>query len=199
MFVDVKTHYDMLIDEDNDPVYDPQPLKKYMDKWDGDKFIHNMELTKNKTVLEIGIGTGRLALRVAPMCKTLYGIDISSKSIERANSNLSDYKNVRLVCDDFMTTKIDLKFDVIYSSLTFMHIEDKPKAVSKIASMLALGGLFVLSIDKNQNEYIDMKTRKIKIYPDNSDEMLNCILNSGLDITSKYETEMAYIFVAKKN
>ena len=151
MFVDVKTHYDMLIDEDNDPVYDPQSLKKYMDKWDGDEFIHNMELTKNKTVLEIGIGTGRLALRVAPMCKTLYGIDISSKSIERANSNLSDYKNVRLVCDDFMTTKIDLKLDVIYSSLTFMHIEDKPKAVNKIASMLTLGGLFVLSIDKNQN------------------------------------------------
>ena len=31
---DVIRHYDLLIEENNDPVRDPKPLKDYMDKWD---------------------------------------------------------------------------------------------------------------------------------------------------------------------
>ena len=29
-------HYDALIDEGNDPVLDPAPLRRHMDGWDGD-------------------------------------------------------------------------------------------------------------------------------------------------------------------
>ena len=49
-----------LIDENNDPVHDSKPLKDYMDKWDGQSFIDKMELNKDKSVLEIGVGTGHL-------------------------------------------------------------------------------------------------------------------------------------------
>lgn len=61
IYTDVKTHYDKLIEEGNDPIYDSDHLKKYMDKWDGLQFIEDMQLSGNETVLEIGIGTGRLA------------------------------------------------------------------------------------------------------------------------------------------
>ncbi len=54
----VSKHYDMLIDENNDPVRDPEPLREYMDKWDGRQFIDSLQLTKRKSVLEIGVGTG---------------------------------------------------------------------------------------------------------------------------------------------
>ena len=40
----IANHYDILIDENNDPVHDPEPLKEYMDKWDGQGFINKMEL-----------------------------------------------------------------------------------------------------------------------------------------------------------
>ena len=88
---DVIEHYNKLIDENNDPARDPQPLKDYMDKWDGQKFIESMQLDKRKFVLEIGVGTGRLAMKVAPNCKSLCGIDISEKTIQRATENLSIY------------------------------------------------------------------------------------------------------------
>lgn len=65
---DVILHYDLLIDEGNDPVHDPEPLQDYMNKWDGQDFINAMQLDKTKSVLEIGVGTGRLAVRVAPLC-----------------------------------------------------------------------------------------------------------------------------------
>lgn len=194
----VTHHYDLLIDENNDPVHDPKPLRDYMDKWDGQVFIDSMELDNKKSVLEIGVGTGRLAVRVAPICGKFCGIDISPKTIDRAKENLAEYRNVELICADFLSYKFDRKFDVIYSSLTFMHIEDKQKTVNKIAGLLNDAGRFVLSIDKNQSEYIDTGTRKIKIYPDTKEKTVEYIKAAGLTILNQYDTEFAKIFVARK-
>lgn len=195
---DVIEHYDKLIDENNDPVHDTEPLRDYMDKWDGEKFIESMQLDKSKSVLEIGVGTGRLAIKVAPLCQRFIGIDISPKTILRASDNLSSYCNVELVCDDFMSFVFTDRFDVIYSSLTFMHIEDKLSAIEKIASLLNDKGFFVLSIDKNQSEFIDMGTRKIKIYPDNPTDICEFISESNLNLIDQFETEYAYVMVSKK-
>ena len=191
-------HYNQLIDENNDPVHDPKPLREYMDKWDGTKFIDSMELDKSKSVLEIGVGTGRLAIKVAPNCGRFVGIDISPKTIERARENLSSYNNIELICADFMSLVLDGRFDVIYSSLTFMHIEDKASAIQKIASLLNTNGLFVLSIDKNQSDFIDMGTRKIKIYPDNPTDVCHFIDDANLELTNQFETDNAHVIVSKK-
>lgn len=194
----VTHHYDLLIDENNDPVHDPKPLQDYMDKWDGQAFIDKMKLDKDKTVLEIGVGTGRLAVRVAPLCGEFYGVDISSKTIERAKGNLAEFENVRLTCADFLSYEFGRTFDVVYSSLTFMHIEEKQKAINKVAALLKDGGRFVLSIDKNQERYIDTGTRKITVFPDTPEEIKTYIENSGLLLIEHYETEFAHIFVAQK-
>lgn len=195
---DVIRHYNSLIDEGNDPVHDLKPLQDYMDKWDGKDFIDRMELDNTKSVLEIGVGTGRLAVRTAPCCDRFYGIDISAKTIERAKENLEKYSNVTLLCGDFLTFNFKSKFDVIYSSLTFLHIKEKQGAFKKIASLLNPNGIFVLSIDKNQDKFIDFGTRKIPVYPDNSENIKECIKNTDLYLTQQYETENAYIFSAKK-
>lgn len=194
----VTHHYDLLIYENNDPVHDPKPLQDYMDKWDGQAFIDKMELNKDKSVLEIGVGTGRLAVRVAPLCGEFYGVDISPKTIGRAIDNLAKLENVSLTCADFLSYEFGRTFDVVYSSLTFMHIEDKQRAVNKIAGLLNDAGRFVLSIDKNPSEFIDTGTRKITAFPDTPAEIKSYISNSGLLLIEHYETEFAHIFVAKK-
>lgn len=112
-------HYDKLIDENNDPARDPEPLKAYMDKWDGNEFLSKLKLNKQMSVLEIGIGTGRLAIRTAPLCGRFCGIDISPKTINRAAENLKEYDNVSLITGDFLSYSFTCSFDVIYSSLTF--------------------------------------------------------------------------------
>lgn len=196
--MNVIDHYDKLIDENNDPVYDPKPLKEYMDKWDGQIFIDAMQLDKRKSVLEIGVGTGRIALKTIPLCKNFVGIDISPKTIDRAMQNLSGYQNKELICGDFVSYKFDCTFDVIYSSLTFMHIEEKQKSIKKIFSLLNHKGHFVLSIDKKQNKYIDYGSRKIKIHPDNPTDIKKYIAISGLTLLDFIETEFAFIFVSEK-
>ena len=195
---EVIEHYNKLIDENNDPARDPKLLRDYMDKWDGQRFIESMQLDKSKSVLEIGVGTGRIAVKVAPNCKSLCGIDISEKTIQRAAENLSMYQNIKLICDDFMSCKLEADFDVIYSSLTFMHIQDKLSAIQKIAALLSNNGLFVLSIDKNQNEYIDMGDRKVKIYPDNPNDIRSYLSASKLKLIDEFETDHAYVTVSRK-
>lgn len=196
LIADVIQHYDALIDEGNDPVHDPEPLRKYMDKWDGQAFIDELQLSRDKSVLEIGVGTGRLAVKIVPDCGSFTGIDISPKTIERATENLAEFPNITLLCDDFMTHRFDSQFDVIYSSLTFMHISDKLTAMNKIAGLLAPGGRFVLSIDKNKDEYIDFDSRKIKVFSDNPDEICGYIKAARLKLEKQFETGFAYIFVA---
>lgn len=196
--MNVIEHYDKLIDENNDPVYDPAPLKAHMDKWDGQPFVDAMNLNNSKSVLEIGVGTGRLALRTAPFCSKFFGIDISPKTIARASQNLSRFQNVSLICADFMTYEFETTFDVVYSSLTFMHIKEKQRCINKIYSLLNTNGYFVLSVDKNQSNYIDYGDRRIEVYPDNPHETKAYIIASGLTPLDCLETDFAYIFVAIK-
>ena len=196
--MDVITHYDMLIDENNDSFRDSPLLQEYMNKWDGKVFWEALKLDETKSVLEIGIGTGRIAVKVAPYCKRLTGIDFSPKTIERAKENLKDFNNISFVCDDFNTYCFGEKFDVIYSSLTMMHFEDKQRVISKVDTLLKSGGIFCLSIDKNQNEYIDMGTRKVEIYPDTPDNIISLINPSSMNVVSVFETDKAYIIVSNK-
>lgn len=190
----VSKHYDLLIDENNDPVHDPEPLRTYMDQWDGQPFMDALHLDKEKSVLEIGVGTGRLAVRAAPNCREFCGIDLSPKTIARAKENLKGYGNVTLICGDFMGYAFEQKFDVIYSSLTFMHIKDKQAAIRKAKTLLHDGGRFVLSIDKSQRNTIDYGTRKIRIYPDNQEDTLRYIRDSGMDLATLFETALATVF-----
>lgn len=197
-YTDCIAHYDLLIDENNDPVHDPESLKQYMDKWDGAPFINELKLTKEKAVLEIGIGTGRLAVRTSPLCREFYGIDISPKTAKRARENLCNSGNSTIICGDFLSYDFSRCFDIIYSSLTFMHIKDKEKAFTKVFELLEDKGRFVLSIDKNPSDLMDMGSRTIKIYPDDPKETKKMLCHTGFKIEKEFETEFACIFVVIK-
>lgn len=196
---EVISHYDLLIDEGNDPVYDVDELKTYMNKWDGQSFIDAMGLSNDKNVLEIGVGTGRLAIQVVPLCSHFTGVDISPKTVEKVKSNLSQFENVTILCDDFLRVDFEEKqFDVIYSSLTFMHISDKLSAIKKVSKHLKTDGVFVVSIDKNQNETIDYGARTITVYPDTPENFQMYVEAIGLIVENTFETELANVFVIKK-
>jgi len=194
----VRNHYEALAGEINDPVHDPTPLKAHMDKWDGERFIEAMRLAPGKSVLEIGVGTGRLAVQVCGECGRFTGIDFSPKTVERAKENLRAFPNVNLICADYLVHSFEETFDVIYSSLTFLHIEDKRVAIQKAADLLNPGGRFVLSIDKDQNPRFKVNGRKMRIYPDTPEEITSLLAEAGLDIETQFETEFAVVFAARR-
>ena len=197
-YTDIRTHYDLLIEEDNDPFRDPPALRKYMELWDGQAFLDLMEPDRSKTVLEIGVGTGRLAVKTAGRCRHLTGIDLSAKTIERAEENLRDCPNITLICGDFISYPFTETFDIIYSSLTMMHFKDKRQVIDKVSALLNQNGLFCLSIDKNHSERIDTGSRKIRIYPDTPEEITALAEKAGLKTKKTAETENAYLMAFMK-
>lgn len=70
--------------------------------------------------------------------------------------------------------------------------------INKVASLLNEEGKFLLSIDKNQENFIDTGKSKIVVFPDNAENISHCINTSGLELIRKYETEFAVIFSAEK-
>lgn len=196
--VSAAAHYDALVIEGNDPVYDPEPLRAYMQKWDGSVFMERLALNGTQRVLEVGVGTGRLAVRVAPRCRSFVGVDLSSRTIARARENLAAFSNVRLIEADFLSQAFEGTFDVIFSSLTFMHICEKDAAFRKVYALLAPGGRFVLSIDKNHSEWLECGQRRVRLFPDVPKETENRLKRAGFHVESRDETEFAYIFTGYK-
>lgn len=198
MMNEIARHYDLLIEEGNDPVLDPPELAAYMDGWDGPAFIATLGLDGRQDVLEIGVGTGRLALKVADSCRTLTGVDISEKTIARAAEHLAAYPQVRLVCADFLAWETRARFDVIYASLTFQHFADKRAAAAKVARLLKMGGRAVISLDKDASGVIDYGTRVIPVYPDDPAALAALLEEAGLSVQYVHETAFAHIITAVK-
>ena len=65
-------------------------------------------------------------------------------------------------------------------------------------SLLNLNGIFVLSIDKSKNKYIECNGRTVEIYPDDPDTTKTYLQKAGFEIESITETVAAYLFSAKK-
>jgi hypothetical protein len=79
-----------------------------------------------------------------------------------------------------------------------MHIEEKQRAMNKIASLLKTDGRFILSIDKNTSDCIDLGSRRVRVYPDYPKLTEEYIINAKMSILFWYETDHATVFVAAK-
>lgn len=197
--VSAKEHYDLLIDAGDDPVHDPPQLREHMDKWDGAAFLALLQLAPDKSVLEIGVGTGRLALRVLRAgCARLVGCDLSAKTLARARENLSEYANIELVCGDFLDLDFGSTFDVVYSSLTFLHIRDKAAAIRKVCALLSEQGRFVVSLDKDRSTRLEYGDHAVQVYPDSVEEIAALLESSGLSIERIVKTDHAHLLAAVK-
>lgn len=197
--VSAKEHYDMLIQEENDPANDPPILRDYMNKWDGQPFIHALALNQESDVLEIGVGTGRLAKMVLEAgCRHFTGIDLSAATIDRAKENLSFFRNVSLIASKFADYVFLQTFDIIYCSLTLFHIEDKAAFIQNVANLLPLNGRFVCSIPKEKNESIEFEDRKVILFPDDIQTLSPLMTRLGFQINDIIDVELAHILVCQK-
>ena len=198
-FVSAREHYDRLIAEGNDPVLDPPPLAAYMDGWDGEALLDALQLTPQCRVLEIGVGTGRLALKVLGRgCAQLTGMDLSEATLKAARKHLAEYDNVSLLTGEFPADAPEGPFERIYSSLTFLHIADKRAACQRISALLTVGGRCVISLDREQSGVLDMGTRRVRTYPDDPGNISLLLQQAGLRVLPAVELERAHLIIAER-
>lgn len=184
-------HYDHLVDEGLDAYDYPETLRRYQERWDGPMFYDLLGNLEGKTVLEVGVGGGRLAKEVlARDCKAFTGIDFSPKTIAQARQHFRDDPRAELIVADAESFCRPESFDVAYSVLTFMHIENKQKALSNIIQSLRPGGHLVLSINlvrytipHGEVDWLDYGTRKVKLFASPPESYARWLTDLGCQVS----------------
>lgn len=76
-------------------------------------------------VLEVGVGVGRLAKSIAPLCKHFTGVDISGRMIAIARERLAGLPNVHLLALDSsgLARFPANSFDKVYFQVVLIHLD----------------------------------------------------------------------------
>jgi SAM-dependent methyltransferase len=103
-------------------------------------------------ILEIGVGTGRVALHLARAGFAVWGIDSSQSMLDRAQakSDESLSERLHLAGADMRDFDLGRQFDLVISAASsFAHLlttEDQLQCLASVHRHLAEGGLFVIAL-----------------------------------------------------
>jgi len=135
------------------------------------RHINRLVDVENKSVLEIGCGTGRITFPLAKKAREIVAIDIYEGAIEEALRR-NRYENVRFSVGNIETVRLGRKFDVILSTwMGYMYLNDVPEAIRNISGHLEDDGVFLLLCGYYEDEFtkivrmlIGRKAKSISFY-----------------------------------
>jgi SAM-dependent methyltransferase len=129
-------------DETSAEMFDPAVVEPAVDVLAG--------LAGDGTALELGIGTGRIALPLARRGVRVHGIDLSEAMVARMREKEGG-EDVPVTIGDFATTTVDGRFRLVYlvfNSIPNLTSQDEQVACFRnAAAQLEPGGAFVLEVN----------------------------------------------------
>src|SRR5881398_3497862 len=128
-------------------------LAEVYDQWFGDCEQDAIEqlakLAGGGPALELGIGTGRIALPLAARGIRVHGIDLSEAMVARLRAKPGG-DAVTVTIGDFTTTKVEGTFSLAYLVFnTIMNLttqDDQVACFQNVAAHLEPGGRFVIEV-----------------------------------------------------
>jgi SAM-dependent methyltransferase len=128
-------------DESNDPEFDAEVIRSTVDFLAG--------LAGDGRALELGIGTGRIALPLAARGVPVAGIDLSKAMVARLRAKPGG-REVPVVIGNFATTRVDGSFSLAYLVFnTILNLTTQAAQVAcfrNAAAHLEPGGCFVIEV-----------------------------------------------------
>ena len=104
-------------------------------------------LTGRSRALELGIGTGRIALRLAALGTEVHGVDLSEAMVAGLRRKPGG-PGIPVAMDDFADFSLDARYDVVYVVFsTFFDLPTQDAQVQcfgSVARHLNAGGVFVI-------------------------------------------------------
>ncbi len=95
--------------------------------------------TRKGAALDIGCGSGLLALELAKNYESVVGIDISEEMLAIARFKRFA-PNIQYICMDASQLSLNTKFDLIVSATTLHHMPNLPSILQAIKQLLKPGG-----------------------------------------------------------
>ena len=147
----------------------------------------NLPLSEEWDGLDFGCGTGLVSLKLAPLLRSMTGIDNSSGMLDRLNKKIekSGYLNMRTeLCD---LGKGDLptgKYHLITSAMTLHHIEKIIPLLQLLKTLLYPGGWVALAdLESEDGSFHDDPTG-IFHHGFSSEDLSNMLENAGFSSIS---------------
>ncbi|MGH2559496.1 MAG: class I SAM-dependent methyltransferase [Thermomicrobiales bacterium] len=111
--------------------------------------FRRLGLNETGTLVDLGAGTGTLALAAAPLCRRVVAVDVSRAMLNRLNEKAArlGINNIECVQSGFLTYEHrGDPADVVYSRNALHHLPDFWKAIAldRIAATLKPGGVLRL-------------------------------------------------------
>jgi SAM-dependent methyltransferase len=128
-------------DEDAAELFDPAVVEPVVDVL--------AELAGAGRALELGVGTGRIAIPLAERGISVHGIDLSEAMVARLRAK-PGAEQIGVTIGDFATTKVEGLFSVAYlvfNTIENLTTQDRQVACfENVASHLEPGGCFVIEV-----------------------------------------------------
>jgi SAM-dependent methyltransferase len=128
-------------DDPDDPANRPSAIDPVVDAL--------ADLARGGRVLELGIGTGRIALPLAARGVDVVGIDVSAEMVARLRAKPGG-DAIRVAIGDFSATRVDGRYALVYlvySTIMNLRTQDAQVACFRnAAGHLESGGAFVIEV-----------------------------------------------------
>ena len=129
--------------------YSHQPVEN-IDAFERKIAITSSRISPQDVVLDIGCGTGSLALRLAPSAAQVHGLDLSREMVRIANdkARAEGVDNVTFHTgpfDESFTAFEPESLDGICAYSLLHLVEDRPAVLAQIYRLLVPGGFFISS------------------------------------------------------
>ena len=157
--------------------------------------LQNITLSKEISVLEIGVGTGSAADLIIGKVKKYCGVDISAGLIDWLKSVYKNEDSVKLCAIDVCKDEfLGEKFDVVFSADTLEHVKSPEGYFNFIAKHLSSEGVALVTFPNESGK----KHHGISWF-NSKTELLNIIDSFGLKVLNIYQVkETIYHQLIKK-
>lgn len=107
--------------------------------------VSRIALLNHMNIMDFGCGTGLLSFKIAPMVKSVVGVDLSEKMLEQLESKNSDTLRVESVCRNICEMPLEKRFHGIVSSMAMHHVDDTAALLKAFHTHLKSDGFIAIA------------------------------------------------------
>ncbi len=119
----------------------------------------------SETILELGVGTGRIFSELLPVVKYAVGLDISKPMLDFCRKKCAPNKNYNLYKKSFVKFNLNDNFDLIYIPFnTFQHllsVEEEVSCLECVRRHMNKNSYFILDLMNPENISLDFNNWKL--------------------------------------
>ncbi len=114
----------------------------YTNKTNLQRLINLCGINSNDIVLDIGAGSGIITEELSKYAKKVIAYELDQKYYKKVKENFSDFPNVQLINEDFLSTSLPQEDFKVFSNIPFSITTDIINKITNVESNLVEAFLF---------------------------------------------------------